>query len=65
MTPLLRIYVTLLYDRMSMLFLSWCTILRNPTALPDRADEMTREGRFSAASRNYPRSKLPCWFTFW
>jgi hypothetical protein len=43
MTPLLRIYFTLLHDTMSMLFLSWCTIRRNPIALPDRSDEMTRE----------------------
>ena len=43
MTLLLRIYFTLLHDTMSMLFLSCCTILRNAIALPDRADEMTRE----------------------
>ena len=43
MTLLLRIYFTLLPDTMSMLFLSWCTILRNAIALPDRADEMARE----------------------
>jgi hypothetical protein len=43
MTPLLPIYFTLLHDTMSMLFLSWRTILRDPIALPDRADEMTRE----------------------